>query len=73
MELLTQEIYNLKIKPTDNGFIQSFSQLKLSNLNLKSEKNILVGFLLFRTNVVPVNNYDKKYYIVFPSEFIKLK
>ena len=45
MELLTQEIYNLKIKPSENDFIHSFSKLELSNLNLKPEKNILVGFL----------------------------
>ena len=63
MELLTQEIYNLKIKPSDNDFIHSFSKLELSNLNLKPEKNILVGFLLFRTNFLPINNYDKKLYI----------
>lgn len=79
MELLTKEIYNLRLNPEDNGFIYNFSRLELSNLNLKPEKKVLVGFLIFNSYILPVNNCkkslfmavttyltDKKYKYIYP-------
>ena len=63
MELLTKEIYNLRLNPEDNDFIYSFSRLELSNLNLKPEKKVLVGFLIFNTYILPVNDFGKSLFM----------
>ena len=63
MELLNEEIHNLRISPREDDYIYRFSKLQLDNLELQSNKKIIVGFHIFKTTPLPINNYDKKYYI----------
>ena len=63
MELLSEEIYNLRISPREDDFIYRFSKINLDELNLETNKNTLVGFHIFRTNILPIKNYDKRYYM----------
>ena len=73
MELLTEEIYNLKIDKSDNDYIHKFSQLRLNELDLEPQKNCLVGFLFFKTSILPINNYDKKYFMTVTNYFTEHK
>lgn len=61
MELLSDEIFNLKIKPNGNDFIQKFSELSLDNLELQQE--VLIGQIYFTTHIQPVINPTKQYFI----------
>ena len=63
MELLNKEIHNLRISPREDDYIYRFSKLQLDNLELQSNKKIIVGFHIFKTTPLPIKNYDKKYYI----------
>ena len=38
MELLSKEVFDLKISPKNDEYIHQFSKLSLDNLNLKSNK-----------------------------------
>jgi hypothetical protein len=74
MEIVTQEIHNLKIDSHVNrSFIQSFSRLNLNNLKLDDNKKILVGHVFFQTKLVPVTNLDKKYYLAITNYFTENK
>lgn len=65
MELLSEEIFNLKLKPNSNDFIQKFSELSLDNLGLEQE--VLIGQIYFTTHIQPVINPEKKYFIAVTS------
>jgi hypothetical protein len=69
MELLSDEIYNLRISPSQDDYIYKFSKLNLDELELESNKKVLVGFHIFRTNMLPIENYDKRYYIAVTNYF----
>lgn len=73
MELLTEEIYNLKIDKSDNDYIHKFSQLRLNELDLEPQKNCLVGFLFFKTSILPVKDYNKKYFMTVTNYFTEHK
>lgn len=74
MEIVTQEIHNLKIDSHVNrSFIQSFSRLNLNNLKLADNNKILVGHVFFQTKLVPVTNLDKKYYLAITNYFTENK
>ena len=69
MELLSEEIYNLRISPREDDFIYRFSKINLDELDLETNKNILVGFHIFKTNILPIKNLDKKYYMTVTNYF----
>ena len=69
MELLSKEVFDLKISPKNDEYIHQFSKLSLDNLNLKSNKKNLVGFLFFKTEIVPINNYNKQFYLAVTKYF----
>ena len=46
-----------------------FLKLRLDELDLETNKNILVGFHIFKTNILPIRNYDKKYYMTVTNYF----
>ena len=48
MELLSEEIYNLRISPREDDFIYRFSKINLDELDLETNKTILVGFHIFK-------------------------
>ena len=65
MELLSEEIFNLKLKPNSNDFIQKFSELNLDNLEL--EDDLLIGQIYFTTNIYPVKDPGKTYFMAVTS------
>ena len=74
MELVNRELHNLKIdSPINRSFIQSFSKLNLNNLNLEESDKILVGHVFMQTNLLRVNNFDKKYYMTITNYFTEKK
>tara|TARA_B100000795_G_C22613235_1_gene365926 strand:- start:136 stop:744 length:609 start_codon:yes stop_codon:yes gene_type:complete len=72
MEQLSDEIHNLTIS-TGKNFIQKFSQMNLKKLNLEDDHNILVGHLIFHTNVYNVTNLKKKYFLALTTYFTEKK
>jgi hypothetical protein len=74
MELVTQEIQNLTLKPSvNNSFIQHFSKLNLNSLKLDENKKMLVGHVFFQTKLIAVNNLNKKYYIALTNYYTEKK
>ncbi len=74
MELVNQELHNLKIdSPINRSFIQSFSKLNLNSLNLQESDKILVGHVFMQTNLLRVNNFNKKYYMTITNYFTEKK
>ena len=74
MELVTREIHNLSLDNTINTrFIQKFSKLNLNHLNLEENDNILMGHVFLQTSILPINNYDKQFYIAISNYFTEKK
>jgi hypothetical protein len=74
MELVTQEIQNLKLENEVNTrFIQRFSKLGLNSLNLEDKDKILVGHIFLHTRLTEVNDPNKKYYIAISDYFTEKK
>jgi hypothetical protein len=74
MELVTREIQNLTLEPPiNNSFIQHFSKLNLNNLKLDENKKMLVGHVFFQTQLLAVNNLNKKYYIALTNYYTEKK
>ena len=74
MELVTQEIQNLKLENEVNTrFIQKFSKLGLDSLNLEDKSKILVGHIFLRTRLTEVNDPNRKYFIAVSDYYTDKK
>tara|TARA_B110000483_G_C18072710_1_gene494714 strand:- start:387 stop:1001 length:615 start_codon:yes stop_codon:yes gene_type:complete len=74
MELVTQEIHNLKIDNSVNrSFIQDFSRLNLNTLKLDENDKILVGHVFFQMNLMNITDFEKQYFLSITNYFTEKK
>ena len=75
MELLSKEIYNLRISNSSlsKNFIQKFSLLNLKSLHLDNKEEVLVGHIIFQTDIQTIHDYTKKLFIAKTSYYTHKK